>query len=232
MDIIRNSRTIHTGLYSDKAYTILDRMSGQLSDGKWENTPGYDKYWLNFNVVRQDDGEVVLNVNADTNVVWGHEICCNPFIGMTDELFMAWCARKVKAVIKDEIKYSGPELGKWDRRNTVGTSMFLGHCEGHGTVVTVADVYCVYDQLLGRGIGLNRYDASTVCSVFGHKLTAEEVAKAAGAREKAKLIREAYAQKCEALKRAKDAAVAKLEKELRDSIAKLAEEERAEVAAL
>ena len=58
------TRTIHTGLYGVQAKAVIDGVHGQLSDGKWENTPGYDKYWTNFAVETADDGEVVFDAQC------------------------------------------------------------------------------------------------------------------------------------------------------------------------
>ena len=63
------TRTIHTGLYGVQAKAVIDGVHGQLSDGKWENTPGYDKYWTNFAIETADDGEVVFKVNTEISTV-------------------------------------------------------------------------------------------------------------------------------------------------------------------
>ena len=222
------TRTIHTGLYGIQAKAVIDGVHGQLSDGKWENTPGYDKYWTNFAVETADDGEVVFKVNAEGYIMWCKRLQANPFYYMSDADFKKWVATKIKAVANDERK-DREEFGAWDRRNTDHTSLYLGHAdEEYGPVVTVADIYCTYEALLGRNIGTTKYDPSTICRVFGNKKTDEEVAKAKSIRE----AKEKYAQKRAELQKAKNEAVAKLEKELQDSITKLAQEENAEMAKL
>ena len=162
-----NIRTIHTGLYGAQAYAVIDSVHGQLSDGKWENTPGYDKYWTNFDVKTADDGEVIINVNAEGATTWCKHFMPNPFYHMSDADFKKWIARKIKAVVNEERK-DRREFGEWNRRNIDHTSLYLGHCnEKYGPVVTVADIYCTYDALLGRSISTTKYDASTICRVFG-----------------------------------------------------------------
>ena len=212
------TRTIHTGLYGVQAKAVIDGVHGQLSDGKWENSPGYDKYWINFDVQTADDGEVVFKVNDEGSTMWGQYWYPNPFYHMSEDSFKKWIANKIKALVNDERK-NNDKFGSWDRRNTDHTSIYLGHIdEKYGPIVTVADIYCTYEALLGRNIGITKYDSSTICRVFGTKKTDEEVAKA-------KSIREAYAQKRAKLQKAKNEAVAKLEKELHDNIIKLAQEE-------
>lgn len=212
------TRTIHTGLYGVQAKAVIDGVHGQLSDGKWENSPGYDKYWINFDVQMADDGEVVFKVNVEGSTVWGQYWYPNPFYHMSEDSFKKWIANKIKALVNDERK-NNDEFGSWDRRNTDHTSIYLGHIdEKYGPVVTVADIYCTYEALLGRNIGITKYDSSTICRIFGTKKTDEEVAKA-------KSIREAYAQKRAKLQKAKNEAIAKLEKEFHDNIVKLTQEE-------
>ena len=224
-----NARTIHTGLYGTQAKEVIDSVHGQLSDGKWENSPGYDKYWTNFNVEIADDGEVVFKVNVEYGYHYYNRYLDNPFKNMSDDEFKTWIARKIKAVINDERRDS-KEFISWDRRNIDNTSLYLGHSdEKYGAIVTVADIYCTYEALLGRNIGITKYDPSTICRVFGTKKTDEEAAKAKSLREAKECLKAKYAQKRAELQKAKNEAVAKLEKELHDNIVKLAQEENAEI---
>lgn len=220
-----NIRTIHTGLYGAQAHEVIDSVHGQLSDGKWENSPGYDKYWTNFDVKTADDGEVIINVNAASSIMWGQYWYTNPFRSMSDTEFKKWIAQKIKAVVNDERK-DRVEFGEWDRKNIDHTSLYLGNSdEKYGTVVTVADIYCTYDALLGRSVGVTKYDACTICRVFGTKRTDEEIIKV----KTAASIRAKYAQQRADLQRAKNEAVAKLEKELQDNFIKSVQEEKAEL---
>ena len=225
-----STRTIHTGLYGAQAFAVIDGVHGQLSDGKWENTPGYDKYWTNFDVETADDGEVIFKVNAypqwSKRVSWYLNFHENPFYIMTDAEFKKWIARKIKAVVNDERRDYATKFGEWDRKNIDHTSLYLGHIdEEFGPVVNVADIYCTYDALLGRSIGATKYDACTIYRVFGTKRTDEEIIKV----KTAASIRAKYAQQRADLQRTKDEVVAKLEKELHDNIIKSVQEEKAEL---
>ena len=232
MNSYLKTRTIRTGLYGVQAKAVIDGVHGQLSDGKWENTPGYDKYWTNFAVDIADDGEVVFKVNTEISTMWCRGWLANPFYTMPEAEFKKWIATKIKVVVNDE-RRDRKEFGSWDRRNTDHTSLYLGHAdEKYGPIVTVADIYCTYEALLGRNIGVTKYDPSTICRVFGTKKTDEEAAKAKSIREAKECLKAKYAQKRAELRKAKNEAVAKLEKELQDNISKLVQEENAEMAKL
>ena len=229
-----NTRTIHTGLYGEHAHEVIDSVHGQLSDGKWENSPGYDKYWLNFDIETADDGEIIFKVNAESSTMWGQRWLPNPFYNMSEDDFKKWIARKIKAVVNDERRDDCNGFGAWDRRNTDHHTVYLGAYDStlHQNVTTVADVYCTYEALLGREINAAKYDSSTICRVCGTKRTAEEIAKVKSAKEAVNAIKARYAAMRAELQRAKNEAVSKLEKELNDNIVKLSEEERNELASL
>lgn len=229
------TRTIHTSLYGDKAFEILDGMRGQLSDGKWENSPGYDKYWTNFSLVRQDDGETAFVVNTDYCCVHYNKYLENPFRNMSEQEFKSWCARKIKAVIKDELKHHALTIGTWNRRNLDGKSIYLGHYSSdakYGQMVSVADIYCTYEALLGRDIGIAKYDTQTIINVFGSKRSEEEISRIASAKEAATAIKNHYAAMRKAMQQAKEEAMNKIEKEFIKDLEKLAKKENAEIAKL
>lgn len=173
---------IHTGLYSDVANEVIDSVRGQLADGKWENSPGYDKYWTNFDIKRLDDGEVVIEVNNKCYNIYCSKTLPNPFYAMSDDNVKTWIAQKIKAVVNDE-RRDRAEFGAWNRKNTDHISIYLGHTdEKYGVVVTVADIYCTYEMLLGRPVRTTKYDSETICRVVGSKRNDEEIAKHAAHR--------------------------------------------------
>ncbi len=167
------TRTINTKLYGDRAYEILEAVSGQMSDGLWENSRGYDKYWTNFRVKRLDDNSIVFVLNADSYTRYCDRYLENPFWRMKDAEFLAWYASKLKTVIRAEAKDNNWTKGWWKRTNTTNKSIYLNY----KLDITVADIYCVYDELLGRQIGVTRYDSSTMCRVFGQKADDATIAK-------------------------------------------------------
>lgn len=170
-------RTIHTGLYGDYANEILRAVSGQLSDGMWENSRGYEKYWTNFDVERADDGETVFVINTDNWSHFGSRSYPNPFAAMSDTDFKAWYAGKLKAVLVQEFRDEGMPTRQWKRDNVDFKTGYLNY----NLEITAADVYCVYDQLLGR---IQRCPRPTVERVFGVKRDDAEVAAVKALREK------------------------------------------------
>lgn len=225
------TRIIHTGLYGEYAKEIIDAVHGQLSDGKWENTPGYDKYWTNFNVKTADDGEVLFIVNAEYNTRWGHKWLDNPFISMTDQQFKEWYAKKLKAVIMQELRDNGIKKG-WNRRNLDYKSCYLNY----KLDVNVADIYCIYDQLLGRMIGITKYYASTMVRALGTKRSDEETAKAKSLREAKEAVSKKYddlvAAHREAQKKAEEEALAKVKAQFDAKLEEIRANRKNELAAL
>ena len=224
-----NTRTIHTGLYGAQAKAVIDSVHGQLSDGKWENTPGYDKYWTNFDVQTADDGEVIIMVNAGISTTWCRRYMPNPFYGMSDVEFKKWIANKIKAVVNDERK-DRDEFGEWDRRNIDHTSLYLGHAdEKYGPVVTVADIYCTYEALLSREIGIAKYDSSTICRIFGTKRTDEEIIKVKTIKEAKEAIYAKYHARIDSLREMTKTSIQKLEEKLKVDIDALLAAQKAEI---
>ena len=167
-----NVRRINTPFYGDIAFDILDSVHGQLSDGMWENSRGYDKYWTNLQVCRDGDNRIYFKVNADYYGMYCGRSIDNPFARMSDTEFLNWYATKLKAVIVQEGKDNGWTKGWWSRTNHSNKTVYLNRSAD----VTVADVYCVYDALKGR---IFRSSAAEKSRVISEPLTREaiEVAK-------------------------------------------------------
>lgn len=162
---MNKTRIIETNFYGAKAYEILDSVHGQLSDGMWENARGYDKYWTNFEVKRHENNRIYFLVNADYNTIYCGEYVENPFLKMNDQEFCSWYAGKLKAVITAEGRDNKWVKGWWKRTNVETKSIYLGHDnEKYGEIVSVADIYCVYDWLLNRTM---RSPNEVMYEVFG-----------------------------------------------------------------
>lgn len=170
MNDTNKTRTINTNFYGDRAYEILEAVAGQMSDGLWENSRGYDKYWTNFRVKRLDDNRIVFVLNTDSCTRYCGHYLVNPFCGMKDAEFLAWYAGKLKTVIRSEAKDNNWKKGWWKRDNTTNKSIYLNY----KLDITVADIYGVYDELLGRK---NRADDVYGTRIWGQKADAETIAK-------------------------------------------------------
>lgn len=169
---MNNVRTIKTGMYGQRAFDILDALQGQMSDGLWENSPAYDKYWRNFDAAREYDGEVAVKVNTAPFSSEYNGRQANPFYGMPDAEVLKFLARKLKAVVKSEAKDEDWADGWWSRGNKDKTQSV--HYLDRDLDVTVADVYAVYDALLGR---TRRADPETAERVYGARLDEETTAR-------------------------------------------------------
>ena len=179
-----NYRTIETPFFGQVAADILNAVSGQMSDGLWENSRGYEKYWTNFNVTRHSDNRVVFHVSKDSGNTWCNRWYGNPFRDMSDAEFLAWYAGKLKAVIQAEARDNRWTKGWWNRDNTEQKTIYLNYKEE----VTVAAVYCVYDWLLGLQ---DRSSAAVHNLCFGNAADAETIAKREEiAAKKAKILEE------------------------------------------
>ena len=165
-------REIYTPFFSNKADEILRSMLGQLSDGLWENSRRYEKYWLNFDVKRNASGQVYFAVSNDYYKVLGKDCYTNPFIELTDAEFLDWIAVKLKTVIKTEIKDNPNNFtgGGWKRNNTSFESRYLSYDE----TITVADIYVIYDWLKGRKIDMH---SPIVKAVFGETRSEDQIKK-------------------------------------------------------
>lgn len=139
------TRRINTGMYGQRAFDILDRLHGQMSDGYWENK-NYDKYWLNFDVRRDADDRVYFEVSDGPVRVWGGRSMKNPFAGMDTTRFKSWLAGRLRKIIGIEAEYKKWLDGWWSQTSTGLESRYLGK----KLDVTVADVYRVYDELMGK----------------------------------------------------------------------------------
>ena len=178
-------RTIETPFYGVVAKEILDAVHGQMSDGLWENSRGYEKYWTNFKVVQNSDNRVVFHVSNESGNTWIRRWIVNPFRDMSDSDFLAWYAGKLKAVIQAEARDNHWVKGWWNRDNTEQKTIYLNY----KNEVTVADVYCVYDWLMGR---VDRSPAAVHDRCFGEVADAETVEKRQAVEAERKRIVDEY----------------------------------------
>ena len=115
----------------------LDPVMGQLSDGKWENTPAMEKYWMCNSLTK--DG---IEMQPSSKSFSGLKFYVNPLYDMTDQEVRNWFADKLKAVVKDWLDDNTSEAG-WSRVNKDEVDYLR---QGQ----TVAGAYKVYDSLKGR----------------------------------------------------------------------------------
>lgn len=214
---MKNFREINTPLFSNKADEILRSVLGQLSDGLWENSRGYEKYWVNFNVERRANGQVYFAVNKNyrTNVFGGEKLYDNPFREMSDAQFLNWVATKLKAVIVAELKDNSITSREgWKRNNTTFESAYLSYNEK----ITVADIYAVYDWLKGRKINMS---APAIKDIFGNPRSEDQVKKIEDKQSEIKFIQANRDNLMEEVKERYQTQIRNLEKQITELKAKM-----------
>ena len=136
------NRIVNLNLPSTKLNRdIIDSVIGQLSDGKWENSPAMRKYWA-YCQVDVRGGLVVLQVNDED---WS-----SGFRNRDDAWVRKFFACKIKQVAYDEL--SGL---RWNRTDTSELSYL-----SQSSKVTVSAAYEAYDAILGRKGGRKQYASS------------------------------------------------------------------------
>ena len=189
-----NDRIIHTGLYTKKAKEVLSSVFGQLSDGWGENNPRNDRWWKFADAMQEVDGEVTIHISAKTGEREYHgKWIENGFAHMHDLEIKQWMARMVKKTMVMELDDEGLTKGAWCRTNEFETR-YLNYHE----TITVAEVYCIYELLLGRNVGITKYDVSVIVSVQGSKRQPEEIEAETKKREEVHAIESAYAEQVKA----------------------------------
>lgn len=131
---------IDTGLKGDLAKDILDSVIGQMSDGMWENSPVMEHYWRYINVVKTAGNQVFLvvdGITADSSHVVNY---FNYKMGMDERKIKEFIGKKVKEVVKEELKDTDDKIG-WNRNNEHESQYLAG---------TFSDCYFVYETLIGR----------------------------------------------------------------------------------
>jgi len=123
---------------------ILDSVTGQLSDGIWENSPGQDKYWSNMNYEQHNNRITFATSERGKYDEYSRRYIANPFSSKSDQEVKDYVANKIKQIAKIEMK-DDPSAGTWDRNNTAVLN-YLSREDN----ITVADAYNLYDRLKGR----------------------------------------------------------------------------------
>lgn len=133
-------RKVDSNLTGETGLTILNSVMGQLSDGIWENSRSMEKYWKYISSIYLEGNHVIINVRNDS-----YDTGTNPYYNMSDSQIREFFAKKIKAVVKEELAYDG-DLKGWDRKNEK-ESTYLSRRE---KTVRIKDAYYAYEKMLGR----------------------------------------------------------------------------------
>ena len=169
------TRVIHTHLYSEKAFEVCSAVDGQMSDGWGENSPSYEGYWRFCDVRQAPDGEVIIYISKKEGVSYSYfrpgnyRWIDNRFRVMSDDAIRDFYARMIKKTATMELKDKEDATG-WKRHNTSFRTKYLSHEED----VSIAEVYAIYEFLLGRILTGTKYDVSVIQSVIGQKRSEDE----------------------------------------------------------
>lgn len=98
-------RVIETGLDErNKKYNeILRSVIGQLSDGMWENCNRLIGYWI-FDEATGKDNKIVVSNEPYEWDKRGSRKYKNPYLKMTDQEIREFYAKKIKQIIREELK--------------------------------------------------------------------------------------------------------------------------------
>ena len=164
-----NPRIIHTGLFSQTAYDAFDSLMGQISDGYWENSNRMQKYWDFADIKRADNGEVIVEVEAESYVwdKWSHRMSSNPYASMTDSKILEFFANKMKVIAKVEMEDENAG-NAWKRDSGMAIHYLSRH---NGITVSVRDIYYIYDLMHGRNAKCH-YPISYVNKIRGEAVNA------------------------------------------------------------
>lgn len=87
-------RRIPTGLQGIKANEVLNSVIGQMSDGMWENTPYYNKFWMFCNIDK--DNSIIVQ---DRGQFRWDRFYCSGFREMDEQQVRDFFAKRIKAIL-------------------------------------------------------------------------------------------------------------------------------------
>ena len=182
------SRIIKTPFYSNKAKEVLNGVIGQLSDGIWENSSRMNKYWRFVKINTSPNGQIYIEIDVATGKPeYDNRWIVNGFNGMTDDEVIKFFADKIKYIMKLDLKDAGINDG-WKRNNTEYKTCYLNYHED----ISVAEVYCIYDKLLGRKTSFTN---DIINAVVGIALNDTETQNEISRREARAALKQEYLNK-------------------------------------
>ena len=99
--------------------------------------------------------------------------------------------RNVKKIAIMELRDSHVSNG-WKRDNVDFKTEYLNNYE----YISIAEVYCIYEMLLNRPVGITKYDVGVINSAVGVQRSPEETAYEQQKMNAVALVKEEYAKHC------------------------------------
>lgn len=147
-----SDRMIDTGLEGAVNQRLLHAVLGQLSDGKWQNSPRMEPYWLCADIIN-DNNHIFIRICGKSWISYCGRSYPNLYADMSDDKVKLFFATKIKQLIKDEFEGN---KNAWKRNNET-ESDYLNNTK-------ICDAYYAYDVLKGRNTSNKVY--SKVDTVF------------------------------------------------------------------
>ena len=178
-------KTIHTELYSDKAYSIILGFYYGLDDWGSKQMARNSGY---CDVERAPDNEVVLTIkcNDPYAYAWRKSAFSKH---QTDQDTRNWMAWIIKQLVRKALREDGyNESVEWKRGNHRVAHTFSSKVAG----VTVSDCYFVYDFLKNRKKLDNKFTSEHMAEIIGNKRDAISTELEIVKREEEKKIRDKH----------------------------------------
>lgn len=178
-------KTIHTELYSDKAYSIILGFYYGLNDWGSKQMARNSGYCY---VERAPDNEVVLTIKSSDSYTYSWNKTA--FVKhQTDQDTRNWMAWIIKQLVRKHIHEVGDdESVEWNRSNDRIAYAFSSKVAS----VTVSDCYFVYDFLKNRKNLDNKFTSEHIAEIIGNKRDAISTELEITRREEEKKIRDKY----------------------------------------
>lgn len=110
---------------------LIDALLGQMSDGKWENTPSYEKYWRNIEL---EGSKVIVDVQRILGGLWGAEREQHEVWFADSSSIKRWLAKKAQLVLNEEIRDYYPGMSVQKLANETSKYMDRGVNQTFGQV--------------------------------------------------------------------------------------------------
>ncbi len=151
--------------------------------GGGENSPRYEIYWKFARIMRDANGEVLIAISSENYkrdfYNTRRQYVDNGFRVMNDTQVKDFFAKMIKNTVMRELRYCN-HTSAWKRHNIDSYSDFLSY----HVKVSIAEIYAIYEYLLGKPVTTKKYAESVIHSAFGKQRTEQEAQEAMKIKER------------------------------------------------